>query len=326
MRQLDFFPTDRQVGTVYFGGGTPTVLGIDRLCELIQAVRARFPLSDDCEITVEINPAMIDISGLTRLRHAGANRLSVGIQSGNDRVLSLIGRLHTFSQAMECIDDAKTAGFGNISADIIFALPNQSEEEFHRGVCAIADCGVTHISAYSLQIEEGTPFYEKQNELSFPDEIGEEAQYDILCDELSRRGFSQYEISSYARDGYESRHNSGYWFGREYFGFGAGAHSYYNGKRFSTPEDIDAYIESSHTSLLAPTDYESQPFLSEADAEEDKILLGLRTSKGAVIPASAYSTAERIAKLGYGSFDGERLILNRKGFRVSNEIIAEILL
>ncbi|MBR5278549.1 MAG: radical SAM family heme chaperone HemW [Clostridia bacterium] len=324
-RQIDFFETDKTVSTVYFGGGTPPMLGIERLCGLILQIKSKFTLATDCEITVEVNPGTVDFYDLKRLKEAGVNRLSVGIQAANDGVLRAIGRIHSFEQAKNCILDARKAGFDNLSGDIIFALPNQSLEEFCRGVNDIIATGLDHISAYSLQIEEGTAIYKRQNELQLPDEDGEEAQYTALCGILAENGYEHYEISNFARRGKNSRHNGNYWDCGEYFGFGAAAHSYYNGKRFSGVCNVKEFIERSFVSALAPTDYDNAEYISAEEVEEERIMLGLRTSKGARIPESKHSVARRIADLGYGCFNDGVLTLNSKGFRVSNEIIGEIL-
>ncbi len=324
-RQLSLFPTDRTVSTVYFGGGTPPLLGTERLCKLITLIGSRFDLAEDCEITVEINPGTVCFEDLKALKDSGVNRLSVGIQSSDDEILASIGRIHSFSQAKECIENAKKAGFDNISADIIFALPSQSFEAFEKSVADIMSTDVTHISAYSLQIEDGTPIYERRGTLTFPDEDNEERQYEALVRILTENGFSHYEISSFAKNGKRSRHNMTYWSCSEYFGFGAAAHSFYNGRRFSAAADVNAFIEKSKVSLFAPTDYEDSEPISPEESAEERIMLGLRTDVGAVIPESKRHIAERIANLGYGRFENGILVLNSKGFRVSNEIISEIL-
>jgi oxygen-independent coproporphyrinogen-3 oxidase len=324
-RQISLFPTDRTVITVYFGGGTPPLLGTDRLCKLISLIITRFTLADNCEITVEINPGTVDFEDLKALKKAGVNRLSVGVQSSDDEVLASIGRIHSFAQAKECIENARRAGFDNISADLIFALPYQSFEAFEKSVHDIMSTEVDHISAYSLQVEEGTPIFERRNSLILPDEEGEEKQYEALVDILTENGFTHYEISSFSKNGKRSRHNMTYWNRGEYFGFGAAAHSFYNGRRFSAVADVGEYIEKSKYSLLSPTDYEDSEPISDVEAEEERIMLGLRTDRGASIPEDKHSVAERIAKLGFGKFENGVLALNSKGFRVSNEIISEIL-
>lgn len=323
--QVNFLQTEKEIQTIYFGGGTPPTLCADRLCKLLSLIKKRFTLSRDCEITIEINPNSIDFQTLCQLRAAGFNRLSIGIQSANDEVLAKLGRTHSFADAKRCIVDARKAGFNNISADVIFALPFQTDEEFERGLREITSTSPDHISAYSLQLEEGTALYARRAELEFPDEDSEERQYNFLCSHLKSQGYTHYEVSSFAKEGFESRHNLNYWACGEYFGFGVGAHSFYCGKRFSSECDIRSYIEKSAISLYAPTDCDSAPFLTQEELAEEKILLGLRTRYGALIPESKKLVGIKVHSLGYGSYDCGRLTLNSRGFRVSNAIIADVL-
>ncbi len=325
IKQIDVFETGYPVSTIYFGGGTPPVLGVERLCLILERIKGKFNISKDCEITVEVNPKTVDIDDLIRLRKAGFNRLSIGIQSADDKILGSIGRIHTFEEGKKCIRDGFNAGFENISADVIFALPKQNTEEFKRGVVAIAETGVTHISAYSLQLEEGTPLFERRTSLSFPDEDEEEGQYNALWKILTQMEFEHYEISSFAKEGFRSRHNMNYWDRGEYFGFGAAAHSFYMGRRFSAPADIEYYIENSGKAFFGVTDFQETEIISPEEAEEERIMLGLRTADGVAIPEKAFSQARTIAELGYGTFENGVLRLNSKGFRVSNEIIGKIL-
>ncbi|MBR5286911.1 MAG: radical SAM family heme chaperone HemW [Clostridia bacterium] len=325
LSQLSFFSTEKTVSSVYFGGGTPPMLGIERLCKLLSTVQGRFKLADDCEITVEVNPKTVDFNGLKQLRDQGFNRLSVGVQSADDGILKSVGRIHSFADAVECIENAHKVGFDNVSADIIFALPSQTKEMLSDSLSKIMSTNVVHISAYSLQLEEGTPLYDRRDSLALPTEEIEEAQYELLCKELSAGGFMHYEISSFCKDGKRSRHNLAYWKRTEYFGFGASAHSFYNNRRFSNVADVNEYIRLSELGLFAPTDYEDSPEITPEEALEEAIMLGLRTSDGAEIPEGAKKTAASIASLGYGDFENGILSLNSKGFRVSNSVISEII-
>ena len=325
LKQISFLPADRVIKSVYFGGGTPSCLGAERLCKLLCAIKTRCALAPDCEITAEVNPGTVNGGALKALYTAGFNRLSAGVQSASDKTLEFLGRIHRFAEARECIIAARAAGFANISADLMFALPGQTEEELLHGIDAVCGLGVTHLSVYSLQLEPGTPLYEKRETLDFPAEEAEEAAYNALCARLKEYGYEHYEISSFALPGFEARHNGAYWDRSDYLGLGAGAHSFYRGRRFSSPCDINAYIAKAGDSLLAPTNFGSAPEITAEEAEEERVMLGLRTGKGALIPARAKEKAERIAALGYGDYNGERLVLNEKGFRVSNRIIADIL-
>ncbi len=323
--QVNHLKTEKTVQTVYFGGGTPPMLGVNRLCKLIELVKRSFTLDKDCETTIEINPKTVNFNDLCKLRQAGFNRLSIGIQSANDDVLAKLGRIHSFADAKNCITDARKAGFTNISADVMFALPFQTDEQFESGLLDIMSTSPEHISAYSLQLEEGTPLYTRRATLEFPDEESEEWQYSRLCAILKENGYAHYEISSFAKSGFESRHNLNYWVCGEYFGFGAGAHSFYCGKRFSAECDIHSFIEKSPLSLYAPTDFDSSPTLTQAELDEERIMLALRTSLGARVPESKKHIGIKVASLGYGDFKNGVLTLNSRGFRVSNAIIADVL-
>lgn len=322
--QINAFPCDKTIRTVYFGGGTPPVIGTRRLAAICGLIAKRFSLAEGCEITVEVNPKSIAAQGLRELRSAGFNRLSVGVQSANDDILAKLGRVHDFADAREGIEQARNAGFANISADMIFALP-WGREYFADSLAGIVSLGTEHISAYSLQVEPGTPLYGLRKQISFPTEEAEEAEYSLICRELAEHGYEHYEISSFAKPGFASRHNMNYWRGGEYFGFGAAAHSFYLGRRFSCTADVRDYIRKAPAGLFAATDFDSESVLTPDERAEEHIMLMLRTSDGAYIPQSAYPAAKRIAALGYGDFSDGKLVLNEKGFRVSNEIIAEIL-
>lgn len=324
-KQISFLPRERRIISVYFGGGTPPVLGVNRLCKLVESVVSGFRLSDNCEITVEINPGTAGAEELKSLRAAGFNRISLGIQSADDAVLTRLGRIHDYAAAEKCVAYARAAGFDNLSADVMFALPGQTAEGFLISLEKIVSLGPDHISAYSLQLEEETPFYSKRDLLDFPEEDVEEAQYGSLCGYLKSKGYEHYEVSSFAKPGFKARHNSVYWDMGEYFGLGAAAHSFFNGKRFYSPPDVNAYIKKAQEGLFAPTNYEEALVAGEDDMAEERLMLGLRTSAGATVPTLKKDAAERIARLGYGTFDGERLILNDKGFRVSNAIIAKLI-
>lgn len=325
LRQVSCFQTRERVTSIYFGGGTPTVFGVDRLCKLLSFVRRRFILADGCEITVEVNPKTVDEDGLRALFDCGFNRLSVGVQSANDEILAKIGRIHTFADAQGCIQDARAVGFTNVSADVIFALPSLTTEILADTLQKIMSTGVDHISAYSLQLENGTPLYSRRDLLELPTEDEEEAQYELLCAVLTENGFTHYEVSSFCKAGFESRHNLGYWSRNAYFGFGASAHSFYNGRRFSNVADVNRYIELTKDGLFEPTDYRGAAPIGDREALEEMIMLSLRTDRGALIPDSAIPYAKTLAEHNFGTLNNGRLVLNSSGFRVSNTIIAEII-
>ena len=232
------------LSSVYFGGGTPAVLGTRRLTALLDALAARFSIDTDAEVTLELNPNSLGCADLAALRTAGFNRLSIGLQSALPQGLAALGRTHTAEDFLRCVDSARKAGFSNLSADMIFAVPGLSADENLATAAFLADCGLEHISAYELSYEAGTPLTRalEAGRITAPgdEEAGE--LYTRICALLRGRGYAHYEISNFAKPGYPSRHNLHYWACGEYYAFGAAAHGYLNGKRFSVVRDTDAYI------------------------------------------------------------------------------------
>lgn len=208
------------VDTIFFGGGTPTLIGADALSELLEECRTSFELSDDCEITLEANPNTVDSDMLKKLRTGGFNRISFGVQSASDSELEKIGRTHNFYKAKQAILEAKAAGFNNISADLMLGIPGQNVSSAIESATRIAQLDVTHISAYMLKIEDGTPFGKCRNDLTLPDEDEICDIYTAVRERLSELSFEQYEISNFAKPGYRCRHNLKYWNCDEYIGIG----------------------------------------------------------------------------------------------------------
>ena len=226
--------------TVYLGGGTPTVLGARRLSEILEAAADCFAIAPGAEITVEANPTHVDRALFAALRQAGANRLSLGLQSAHREELRLLGRRHTERDAAQAVEDAMAAGFRRLSLDLMLALPGGSEETVGGSIQFAAGLGVEHLSAYLLKVEAGTPFAAQG--IKPLDEDAAARQYLFAVEELARLGYAQYEISNFARPGGESRHNLVYWRDEEYLGFGPGAHSFFEGRRFFYPRDLDAFL------------------------------------------------------------------------------------
>ena len=232
----------REVDSIYIGGGTPSVLSGAQVGELLSIVRNQVGINPDNEITIEVNPLGCDTEKLRAYRNAGINRISVGAQSLNDRTLKLLGRQHSVRDISTALDNAKNAGFNNISVDLILALPDDDEEKISLAVNTLEDKGVKHISFYLLKITEGTPFYDHPPDL-LPDDDRTADLYLFIVEKLRSKGFIQYEISNFSQEGYESRHNLKYWNSDEYIGLGAAAHSLTDKKRYSFPADIQAYID-----------------------------------------------------------------------------------
>lgn len=231
------------VNTIYFGGGTPTFFGAERLARLLQIVRKQFNVSKDCEITVECNPDSADQDTLLTLRKAGVNRLSMGVQSAQDKELEEIGRVHSFAQATRAFQRARDAGFDNISLDLIYGLPDQTMESWKESVEALLKLNPEHLSCYGLKLEQGTPLYERREQEQMADDDTQADMYLWMVERLKNAGYGQYEISNFARPGRQSRHNLKYWMGEEYIGFGPSAHSYFGQQRYSFVRDLDAYVK-----------------------------------------------------------------------------------
>lgn len=296
------------VKTVYFGGGTPSILPIEQLTRIVEGLRRCFDLSQVEEMTLEANPEDLTPDYLSALHGLGFNRLSIGIQSLDDRVLRMLNRRHTAQQAMAAVEAAHAAGFDNISVDFIYGLPEVGDRKSEVGgdisylIAPTSDL-ITHVSAYALTVEPGTALavQVEQGRVVLPDEDEVVRQYHELHDQLEAAGFRQYEVSNYARPGYESRHNSRYWDRTPYLGLGPGAHSFIlsadgttpvarGGKRRWNHPDLEGYI-SSLASPAGPASYYAQETLTPADAYNELLMTALRTVRG--LPAAAVPEGEK---------------------------------
>ena len=319
--------SEYNVTTVYFGGGTPTLLTPEQLGAICYRLRDCFDVSPNAEITAECNPATADTAYFEALRKAGVNRLSIGVQSMNDGELRLLGRLHSAKDAKKSFLDAKSAGFSNISADIMFGLPSQSQETLSDTIDEVCALEPTHISLYGLKIEDGTYFARHINELKLPDEDTEYEMYISSVKRLAERGFSRYEISNFAKDGHYSRHNLKYWRREDYLGIGLAAHSCIGNKRFCATSDIEKYCCGERI--------QSAEIISKHDILCEKIMLGMRLDEGCNFSlleakhgkkARQYREAlEKYSADGYIIKRGNILAFSDKGMYISNYILSEIL-
>lgn len=263
------------VDSVFVGGGTPTALNTSEMKELLLKIRENFSLSADCEFTVEANPKTVDADKLDVMLSGGVNRLSVGVQSFTDTELARLGRVHTAAEAKQTITLARKRGFKNISIDLMCAIPGQTAETFRETLAEAFAANPEHISCYSLILEENTPLYEENERglLNLPNEDEEREIYEIACRELEKNGYAQYEISNFAKKGFESRHNKKYWECGEYIGLGLSAHSYLDGARFSNTESFSEYT-GGHFSE------ENAEILGEDDKMSEFMFMGLRMVRG----------------------------------------------
>ncbi len=318
----------RCVDTVYFGGGTPTLLSIKHFEDILFALKNSFDIASDAEITVECNPASIDADGLVRLRALGVNRLSIGLQSADDNELCLLGRLHSFKDFCDTFYAARNAGFDNISIDLMYGIPNQTKESFKATLERVINLAPEHISAYGLKIEEGTEFYRNFDRLTLPDEDTEAELYILCCDILSKSGYLRYEISNFSKIGGESQHNLKYWRVDDYVGFGVAAHSRFEGERFGNSRNIKAFIAGEDI-VCERQRISDEVFLTEY------VMLGLRLADGidkneffALTGqefTQYYPTVENYVKGGFMVESEKKIAFTTKGFLVSNTILSQML-
>ena len=285
------FYQERRVTTIFWGGGTPSLLRVMDMERLMDAIRTHFCVADDAEITLESNPGTLDFEKLVGYRRAGINRLSMGLQSACDKELAMLGRIHNFDTFVQNYKQARRAGFENINVDLMSALPGQTVESWEQTLVKTAELAPEHLSAYSLIIEEGTPFWNWYGEdanqtlrpkemLPLPSEEDERRMYARTREILEQYGYHRYEISNYAKDGYACRHNIGYWTGVEYLGLGLGASSLVGGKRFQVTADLNRYLVFTKEELAAGAQYEEIHELSRQERMEEFMFLGLRLTGG----------------------------------------------
>ena len=322
-----------KINTVFIGGGTPTVLKSGSLEKIMKTVFDNYNVVKDAEITCEANPGTLDMAKLRDMRAMGINRLSMGLQARQNDILKLLGRIHTAEDFEREFLFARRAGFENISCDIMFSLPRQTVEDWRETVSWVVSLNPEHISAYSLIIEEGTPFKDMYDngKITVPDDETDRKMYHMAVDMLEEKGYKRYEISNFAKAGFESRHNSVYWRTGEYMGFGLGAHSYFNGRRFHNTYNLEEYIRSGQ---FKKYDVE---LLSEKDKMAEFMFMGLRMSEGVSVSEFKRRFGMNIDEI-YGkelkeiiseglAFERDnRVILTDYGFDVSNYVFEKFII
>ena len=329
---------DRIVTSVFIGGGTPSLLSGDSIKQLMEHIREGFRLAPDAEITMEVNPGTVTTEKLTAFYAAGINRLSIGMQSAQEQELKILGRIHDFDGFCQVYREAVEAGFTNINVDVMSGLPGQTLASYKDTLEKVLrlEPMPQHISAYSLIVEEGTPFaaMADRGELPLPEEDTERAMYEETIEVLAGYGFHRYEISNYALDGYECRHNVGYWIRRDYLGFGIGAASLIGNVRFQNGRDLNAYL--AHPLACR----EEQQSLTTQEQMEETMFLGLRLIRGVSYPEFARCYGQTLEEV-YGEViarnvadglltvredeTGRRLMLTGRGLDVSNYVMAQFL-
>lgn len=317
------------VDTVYFGGGTPSYLGAERITQLLQTVKKHYRVAKDAEITLEANPdSLFDWKALRALRRLGLNRISLGVQSSDDAVLRSLGRIHTWQQVVEAADAVRRAKIPDLSLDLIYGLPDQTAEQWEKTLSDAVSLSPDHISCYGLKLEEGTPLWQRRDSLTLPDDEMQADMYLFTVEYLQNLGYRQYEISNFARPGHESRHNLKYWTLGEYAGFGPGAHSDFGNVRYAYVADLDMYLQGS----LILSESET---MGEAEREREYIMLSLRTAAGLNVKAfeSRFRRRFDVAQELLVNYEAHGLArrtdvgwcLTPRGFLVSNAIIGSLI-
>ena len=293
--------TGFNIGTIYIGGGTPSILDSKYIVEIIQKIKEKFIVSQNAEITIEVNPGTVTKEKLQDYRKAGVNRLSIGMQSTDNEILKKIGRIHTYEQFLETYNGAREVGFKNINVDLMLALPEENEGSIAMQITELINLKPEHISCYSLILEDETKMKEMVDtgEVTLPTDEEERKMYWKVKELLEENGYEHYEISNFALPGYNSRHNTDCWNQKEYLGFGTAAHSYFNRIRFSNPNTIEEYIKN----------YKDQKIEEEQTKEEEAkeyMMLGLRKIEGVSI--SKFERKFQINPLFYFRFEISKLV------------------
>lgn len=332
--QCKFFH-DRQIDSVFIGGGTPSCLPSEEIERIISFLRNNFNISKDAEITIEANPNSLTYEKLIEYKSAGINRLSIGLQAYNNKILKTIGRLHTKKQFNEAVKNAKKLGFENINVDLILGLPNQKLSDVKHELAHLIKLGVTHISAYGLIVEDGTKLKHNLDAgvYKLPSEEKSVKMYDFTVKYLQKHGIFRYEVSNFAKNGFQSKHNLKYWQNEEYLGLGAVSSSYVDGKRWKNTDDIKKYVSSINNGVVELEDEEN---LSNQSKMEERIMLSLRTSSGIDLQKfqndfnidllnHKKSEIDLLLNDGFVSISNNHLFCTNNGFKLLNQIILQLI-
>jgi oxygen-independent coproporphyrinogen-3 oxidase len=315
------------VSTVFVGGGTPSLLGAARLATVLDAVRDRFPLARDAEVTTEANPESTSPEFFDALRSAGYTRVSLGMQSASPRVLALLDRTHSPGRAVAAAREALAAGFDHVNLDLIYGTPGESDDDLMASLAAAVDAGVDHVSAYALVVEDGTALARRvrRGEIAAPDDDVLAHRYQLVDQRLSAAGLQWYEVSNWSRPDGQCRHNEGYWDGGQWWGAGPGAHGFVGDVRWWNVKHPRAYAEALAEGRSAAADFEQ---LDARDRHVEEILLGIRLRHGlaaAVLTDTERRRAGRAVDDGLLTWTGDRLILTDRGRLLADAVVRDLL-
>lgn len=318
------------VNTVFFGGGTPSLLSVSEFHSICEAIADSFDISDVKEFTLEANPKTVTKQKLEAFKNCGVNRVSIGLQSIHDNELKILGRIHNFEDFKAAYNVTLESGISNINVDVMYGIPEQTVDSFRMTLEALIQMKPAHISAYGLILEEKTKFWDIRDSLPLPDEDAECDMYELACGYLASYGYNHYEISNYALSDKSSRHNLKYWHNEEYIGFGVSAYSYFSGKRYGNSSKLSEYLSENSRQ------YVSEEILSPSDKKYEHAMLALRLKEG--ISLSEYEglfgesflpgreeKILRYIKAGYMTRTDDRIALTEKGFYISNTVLTDLL-
>lgn len=325
-----------KISTIFFGGGTPSILEGNEIASIMDIINKNYSIKDDAEVSMEANPGTLTYSKLKTYYENGVNRLSIGLQACQNNLLKTLGRIHSFEDYVKNLEEARKAGFSNINTDLMFALPGQKEKDWEESLERIVSLDIPHISAYSLIVEEETPFYNwvENKKILLPDEEIELKMYHDTIKYLEEKGYTHYEISNFAKPGFQCKHNLIYWQNKPYIGVGSGAHSYFNEKRFNNVKGIEEYIELLKENK-APIEEEID--ISMKDQISETMFLGLRMMEGVSIeeftkkfnisPFEIYKEQmEKFKRQNLLEWDASHIRLTKKGVDLSNIVFQDMLL
>ena len=337
-KEIEFYRErlrDYTIGTVFIGGGTPSMVEEKYIVDILDICFKTMKISNEAEISIEANPGTVNLNKLFSYRNAGINRLSMGLQAWQDHILQYIGRIHKARDFSDNIEAARKAGFENINADLMFGLPGQTINDWEETLKAVDDLGVEHISCYSLKIEEGTVLGEKLDSgelIPVEDEL-DRAMYDSAIEFLKSKKFMRYEISNFAKPGFQCRHNLIYWRAEEYIGLGAGAHSYFENNRFNNVNKIKDYIRNIQEGNGI---IENVQFINLEESMSEYMILGLRLTEGVNIAKFKERFGQNIfdvwgevieknVRKGLLTMENESIQLTSKGFDLANSVFVEFI-
>lgn len=325
----------KQIDTIFFGGGTPSILNCEEIKDLMDCIKNSFNISDNAEITMECNPGTIDRKKLEVMKNSGINRLSIGLQAVQNKHLSYIGRIHTYEEFEQNFREARDVGFDNINIDLMFALPNQTKEEWKESLEKVVKLNPEHISAYSLILEEGTELFDmyEKKEFKLMDEDSDIEMYEYTIKYLKENGYNQYEISNYAKESRECKHNIIYWKCENYIGLGAGAAGYLGKKRYSNKSNLLDYHKMIKDERKPIINIEN---LSDEEMMEEMVFMGLRMNEGIDrndfkerfgidFCEKYFDKLKKLEERGLLDIDEHFIKLTQKGREISNSVFLEIL-